>query len=398
MFTQKRYGKNGKLFSILKFRTLKNNAPRNIATKEFYSMHMYFTKSGKTLRKLSLDELPQLFNILFLKMSFIGPRPLLWNQHKLFELRKNNKTYLLKPGITGLAQISMEANQDDLNKINLDGFYSQKLSLLLDMKILLFTIKLLIKRIINKMRIIITGKNGYLSKKLYYFLTNLNHTVELISVRDDKWKIIDFSGYECFIHCAGYVHKKETKKNRVKFFEINTNLTIEIAKKAKNDGLKHFIFISSMAIFGGLRGAISKETNPKPRNAYGLSKLKAEIGLSELLTNHFKVSVLRPPVIYSNDSPGNIRFLLKVLQFFPFFPTIKNKKSFISIDNLLYYINEVINLRNNFINISDGLPISSFDFVKKYKPNVIGISFFNPMFQLFSFLPLFRIFDSQYYK
>lgn len=131
-FKQKRIGKNKKEFNILKFRTMKIDAPKDMPTHLLDKPDSYITKIGKFLRKTSLDELPQLFNILKGEMSIIGPRPALWNQYDLIEERDKYKANDVLPGLTGLAQIS---GRDELPievKAKIDGEYVKKKNPILD--------------------------------------------------------------------------------------------------------------------------------------------------------------------------------------------------------------------------------------------------------------------------
>lgn len=132
-FKQKRFGKDQKLFKILKFRTMKVNTP-DIPTDELKNPEQYITSIGKILRKTSLDELPQVFNIFVGQMSFIGPRPALWNQDKLIELREKVHANDVRPGLSGWAQINGRDNISEQKKAKLDGEYMQKLSLAFDIK------------------------------------------------------------------------------------------------------------------------------------------------------------------------------------------------------------------------------------------------------------------------
>ena len=132
---QKRFGKDQKFFTILKFRTMRFDAPKDVPTHLMENPDQYITGFGKFLRKTSLDELPQLFNIFVGHMSFIGPRPALWNQDDLIAAREEVHANCVRPGLSGLAQV----HGRDLNSIEqkaiLDGVYVAKLSFLLDVKI-----------------------------------------------------------------------------------------------------------------------------------------------------------------------------------------------------------------------------------------------------------------------
>ncbi len=132
-FKQKRFGKDKKLFKILKFRTMKVNTP-DIPTDKLKNPEQYITSIGKILRKTSLDELPQVFNIFVGQMSFIGPRPALWNQEKLIQLRDKVHANDVRPGLSGWAQINGRDDISEQKKAKLDGEYIEKLSFPFDIK------------------------------------------------------------------------------------------------------------------------------------------------------------------------------------------------------------------------------------------------------------------------
>ena len=138
LFTQKRVGINYTFFNIYKFRSMKKNTP-NIATHLLTNPEKYLLKIGKFIRKTSLDELPNLINIIKGEMVFVGPRPALYNQNDLMEYRVATGVSKLKPGITGWAQIN---GRDDITierKVQLEQEYLQKKSFLLDIEIIIKT-------------------------------------------------------------------------------------------------------------------------------------------------------------------------------------------------------------------------------------------------------------------
>lgn len=139
-FKQKRVGKNKTHFSILKFRTMYADTPHDVPTHLLQNPEAMITKSGRFLRKTSLDELPQMFNILSGKMSVVGPRPALWNQYDLIEQRDQYKVNELVPGLTGYAQINGRDELPILVKAELDGYYAKNISFSLDVKIFFGTI------------------------------------------------------------------------------------------------------------------------------------------------------------------------------------------------------------------------------------------------------------------
>ena len=145
LFKQQRVGKDNVNFYIYKFRSMRIDTPKDVPTHLLSNPDQYITPIGKFMRKTSLDELPQLFNILKGEMSVIGPRPSLPNQYDLNELRDKNGASSIKPGLTGLAQIS---GRDELEidvKAALDGEYVQKMSFLFDCKCFLGTITAVLK-------------------------------------------------------------------------------------------------------------------------------------------------------------------------------------------------------------------------------------------------------------
>ncbi|MBQ3080240.1 MAG: sugar transferase [Clostridia bacterium] len=141
LFTQKRVGRDKKHFTIYKFRSMKTDAPGNTATHLLKDPEAFITKTGKFLRKSSLDELPQLINILTGDMSLIGPRPALWNQYDLIEKRDAFGANAVRPGLTGLAQVSGRDELEIGEKARLDGEYVKNITFIGDMKIIFDTFK-----------------------------------------------------------------------------------------------------------------------------------------------------------------------------------------------------------------------------------------------------------------
>lgn len=139
VFKQKRPGKDNEIFNIYKFRSMKSETP-NVATDKI-DASMYITKSGRFIRKTSIDELPQLFNIIKGDMSVVGPRPALYNQYELIEKRTNANVHTVKPGLTGLAQVMGRDDITDDQKVQYDKYYVENKSFILDMFIIYKTIK-----------------------------------------------------------------------------------------------------------------------------------------------------------------------------------------------------------------------------------------------------------------
>lgn len=146
IFKQQRMGKNKKSFYCYKFRTMKTDAPRNCATSQLKNSEQYLTRTGRFLRKSSLDELPQLWCILIGDMSFIGYRPLVLTEEKCNAMRDRLNVFSVRPGISGYAQV---LGRDDVyykNKAILDAEYVKKASLLLDLKLIFRTIVVVFKK------------------------------------------------------------------------------------------------------------------------------------------------------------------------------------------------------------------------------------------------------------
>ncbi len=199
----------------------------------------------------------------------------------------------------------------------------------------------------NHKKILITGKNSYIGKNIESWLVNSldKYAVECISLRNEEWKDKDFSIYDVIVHVAGIAHVSTDPKMEELYYKVNRDLTIDIAKKAKAEGVKQFIFLSSIIVYGDSgkeKKIIDTNTIPTPSNFYGDSKLQAENGLKVLNCDDFKVVIVRPPMIYGNGSKGNYPKLAKLSLILPLFPDYKNYRSMLHIDNLCEFIKLMI--------------------------------------------------------
>jgi len=196
-------------------------------------------------------------------------------------------------------------------------------------------------------RILITGANSYIGTSLEKWL-NKNpekYSIDTLDMIGDSWKEKDFSGFDVVFHVAGIAHISSSRKMEDLYYKVNRDLTIETAQKAKHEGVKQFIFMSSIIVYGDSscsKKVITKETIPKPSNFYGSSKLQAEKGINLLESDNFKVVVLRPPIIYGKGSKGNYPRLAKVAQKIAIFLDIDNERSMLYIDNLCEFIKLMI--------------------------------------------------------
>ena len=198
-------------------------------------------------------------------------------------------------------------------------------------------------------KVLITGENSYVGTHVENWLKKEpdEFIVDTITVRDDSWKETDFSKYDVVYHVAGIAHVDAKKSMEPLYRRVNTDLTIEVAKWAKEYGVKQFIFMSSTIVYHesqSLKGnIISKDTKPDPNTFYGDSKLQAEIGLRKLEGDGFNVVILRCPMIYGPGCKGNFLRLAKLATFTPVFPDFHNKRSMLYIDNLAEFVKQIIN-------------------------------------------------------
>src|SRR5699024_10982779 len=152
--------------------------------------------------------------------------------------------------------------------------------------------------------------------------------------------------YDSVFHVAGIAHVSSDPKLEEKYCQVNRDLTIEVAKKAKEDGVKQFIFMSSIIVYGTKNEFIDENTQPDPDNFYGESKLQAEQGILPLQADDFNIAIIRPPMIYGKDSKGNYPLLSKLAQLAPIFPDYDNQRSMLHIDTLIEFIRLLIDYNN----------------------------------------------------
>lgn len=472
LFKQKRVGKNKEFFEIWKFRSMRTDTPKDMPTHMLNNPDAFITKTGHFLRKTSLDELPQIFNIFRGQMSIIGPRPALWNQDDLVAERDKYGANDVTPGLTGWAQINGRDELEIPVKAKFDGEYVEKMSLWMDIKCFLGTIgsvlshdgvveggtgemhkdgektgdgsevlvsseKLnkeiktgaaivgmagtvgigvlvaIVRKFMNQKdkkerkackytglkclslsvtvagllaglqkrsktkseiyrnlctvnksndnnshldeeetckpkKILITGADSYIGISVENWLkkTPGKYVVDTLDMIGDAWKEYDFSSYDVVYHVAGIAHAdvgNVTEEQKKLYYAVNTDLAVETAKKAKQAGVKQFIFMSSMIVYSGCKEKIiTAKTQPNPLNFYGDSKWQADQKIRTLADDSFKVVVLRPPMIYGKGSKGNYPELAKMAAKLPIFPEVKNKRSMLYIDNLCEFVKLMI--------------------------------------------------------
>lgn len=465
-FTQKRVGQNKEFFKIHKFRSMKMSTPHDVPTHMLGDPDQYITRVGKFLRKHSLDELPQIWDIFIGNMSVIGPRPALWNQDVLIAEREKYNANDVKPGLTGWAQINGRDELEIPVKAKLDGEYVEKESLFFDIKCFLGTIGSVIssdgvveggtgelnkagieaereispekaeKQIkagakimgalsalvlgmagtfswmlfhkdkeesnekkhsavkkgillgvifeslaivfanikcrvklgddfvndsseeaekafkplegLDCKKILITGQGSYIGTAVERWLLKdkEHYQVDTLDMQDETWRDTDLSQYDVVYHVAGIAHADVgniTEEQKQLYYKVNTDLTIEVAERARQAKVKQFIFMSSMIVYSGCKeNFITPETEPCPLNFYGDSKWRADQKIQEMDAENFKVVVLRPPMIYGKGSKGNYPQLAKLASKLPVFPIVKNQRSMLHIDNLCQFVKLMI--------------------------------------------------------
>lgn len=427
-FTQKRVGKDKRFFCLHKFRSMKMSTPHDIPTHQLSDPEQYITRVGRILRKTSLDELPQIWDIFRGKMSIIGPRPALWNQEDLVAERDKYGANGILPGLTGWAQINGRDELEISEKAKLDGEYVRQLkqggikALFFDVRCFLGTIKSVLgsdgvveggtgklhrsavvkeggirelhrstvvkerssqefeRRADNGhreyiepvepesagfedygykkefcidrtqcKRVLIIGANSYIGESFESYAKKYyggNFQIDTADTMDSSWREADFGSYDTVFHVAGIAHAdvgNVDEATKRKYYAVNTDLAIEAARLAKNAGVRQFVFMSSMIVYGesmpfGKEKMIDEHTVPAPANFYGDSKWQADRGVRKLQDENFRVAVLRPPMIYGPGSKGNYPTLAKLAKSLPVFPAVKNQRSMLYIDNLCEFL------------------------------------------------------------
>lgn len=195
-------------------------------------------------------------------------------------------------------------------------------------------------------KVLITGAGSYIGNNVEAWLNRWpeKYQVQVLDMQLSTWREYDFSDFDTVFHVAGIAHAdvgNVSEERKQFYYKINTDLAIETAKVAKMQGVKQFILMSSMIIYGG-KEHVTKDTRPEPANFYGDSKWKADQGIRDLEDSNFKVVVLRPPMIYGKNSKGNYPVLAKMAKKLPVFPKVKNKRSVLYVENLSEFVRLMI--------------------------------------------------------
>ncbi len=208
------------------------------------------------------------------------------------------------------------------------------------------------------MNVLITGKNSYIGQSIKKHLETFGYAVDEVDTISDEWKRIDYSKYDSVVHVAAIVHSDAKTASENLFRKVNTELPFDIACLAKSKGVKQFVFMSTMAVFGIDKSldkdkvTVYDDTPLNPIGLYGITKLEAENRLREISDENFKVSFVRPPNVYGPDCRGNYIYLFKKLAKLMFVCPYAHddiRQSMIYIDNLSELVKLII--QNN----SDGI-------------------------------------------
>lgn len=187
-------------------------------------------------------------------------------------------------------------------------------------------------------RILVTGADSYIGTSLEGYLRGKPYTVTTLDVRDTGWSDFSFSGYDTVLHVAAIVHQKERPEMEELYYRVNRDLAVKAARKARAEGVRQFILMSSMSVYGTDTGVITPETVPQPVSFYGKSKLAAEELIQKEADEHFRVCILRPPMVYGPGCKGNFQTVVKLVKKLPVFPQLRNERSMICIDNLCEFL------------------------------------------------------------
>ena len=189
-------------------------------------------------------------------------------------------------------------------------------------------------------RVLITGAKSYIGESVKDYLLE-SPGKYIVDVKDTLgWEPVpsDFDGYDVVFNVAGIAHIKETPENRHLYYDINQKLVTKIASAAKAGGIHQFILLSTMSVYGRTIGHIKKNTPTNPVNAYGESKVNADIAIRKMEDSTFRFACLRPPMVYGKGCKGNYQLLRKFALNSPVFPKYDNQRSMIYIGNLCEFV------------------------------------------------------------
>lgn len=260
-------------------------------------------------------------------------------------------------------------------------------------------------------KILITGAGSYVGESVRKYIMDSApgaYQIDAVDTMGDNWKQADLSKYDVVYHVAGIAHVNADPKMEPLYYNVNRDLTIEVATAAKAAGVRQFIFMSSQIVFHESQSlkaeVLTKDTKENPNGFYGDSKLQAELGIKPLEDENFKVCILRPCMIYGPNAKGNFPRLAQLATKTPIFPCWHNKRSMLYIDNLAEFVKQAIDHQLSGIfypqnkELADTVEIIRF-FAKESGHKIWISRIFNPFVWLGSFVlqPINKMFATYYY-
>ena len=248
----------------------------------------------------------------------------------------------------------------------------------------------------------VTGTSGFIGK-IYMDQNKSIFDLKSVKARLDQIESIIFEGTTTILHLGGVAHRMNETNPQV-YYDGNYELTKQLAYKAKNQGVNHFVFVSTIKTFGEGEDYLSLDSECKPENdPYGESKLKAEEYLKSIETVKFKVAIIRPPLVYGPGVKGNLASLLKLVDSaIPLpFGEIQNRRTMVSVDNLIALINHIVRHQSSGLFLAgDEEPISTTQLISQIrksmnrKPNLIPIPGFKSLLNILKPALAMRLFGS----
>ena len=207
--------------------------------------------------------------------------------------------------------------------------------------------------------ILLTGSNGFIGR---YFISQYGqlHKISTFSFLNDDFGSLHVNNIDVVLHLSALVHQPEASQEE--FEQVNVQNTINLALKAKANGAKYFVFMSTIAVYGEEHCVLSENLRCKPVGLYGMSKLKAELALQTLQDDQFTVSIIRAPMVYGYKAPGNIKSLMRLIKKIPILPfaNIENQRSFVYVGNLCAIIESLIEAKKGGVFLAcDDTPLST---------------------------------------
>ena len=245
-------------------------------------------------------------------------------------------------------------------------------------------------------KVMLVGVGGYIGGKFTEYI-NKNYPdwqVDAVDSMNRKWADADFTGYDAVYNVSGLAHANARQGTEEQYYAVNGQLPIDVATKAKAEGVPMFVQMSSMVVYGDMSGLgeeknIFEDTIPAEPTIYGKSKMMAERGLQKLVDDKFQVAIMRPPLIYSEYARDNFPRLVNFAKKMPVFPNLKNQQSMVYIDNLCELIHLIIEHNKGGIYYPQQEVYIETSKIVKDIADVVGnkmwqTKIFNPFLKLFS--------------